>query len=58
MCSESQPAAAGWLLTYGSGADVLAVISLDGTGPMWTSTRDGYQPAQLDIADFIPPKGD
>jgi hypothetical protein len=35
---------------------VLPVFSPDGTRVMWTSTRDGWQPAQLDIADFRPPK--
>jgi hypothetical protein len=23
---------------------------------MWTSTREGHQPAQLYIADFVPPE--
>jgi len=43
-------------LTHAPGADVLPVFSPDGKKIMWTSTRDGRQPAQLYIADFIPPK--
>jgi len=43
-------------ITYAPGADVLPVFSPDGTKLMWTSTRDGRQPAQLYIADFTPPK--
>jgi Tol biopolymer transport system component len=43
-------------LTYAPGADVLPVISPDGTKLMWTSTRDGRQPAQLYLADFTAPK--
>src|SRR5262249_38333842 len=43
-------------LTYAPGADVLPVFSPDGSKLMWTSTRDGRQPAQLYIADFVPPK--
>ena len=43
-------------LTYAPGADVLPVFSPDGKKLMWTSTRDGRQPAQLYIADFVPPK--
>jgi TolB protein len=43
-------------ITYAPGADVLPVFSPDGTRLMWTSTRDGRQPAQLYIADFTPPK--
>jgi Tol biopolymer transport system component len=43
-------------LTYAPGADVLPVFSPDGKKLMWTSTRDGHQPSQLWIADFIPPK--
>jgi len=43
-------------LTYAPGADVLPVFSPDGGKLMWTSTRDGRQPAQLYIADFVPPK--
>jgi Tol biopolymer transport system component len=42
-------------LTYAPGADVLPVLSPDGKKLMWTSTRDGRQPAQLYIADFVPP---
>jgi Tol biopolymer transport system component len=43
-------------LTYAPGADVLPVFSPDGSKLMWTSTRDGRQPAQLYLADFVPPK--
>jgi Tol biopolymer transport system component len=43
-------------LTYAPGADVLPVFSPDGKRLMWTSTRDGRQPSQLWIADFVPPK--
>jgi Tol biopolymer transport system component len=43
-------------LTFAPGADVLPVFSPDGRRLMWTSTRDGRQPAQLSIADFVPPK--
>jgi TolB protein len=43
-------------LTYAPGADVLPVFSPDYKQLMWTSTRDGRQPAQLYIADFTPPK--
>ncbi len=43
-------------LTFAPGADVLPVFSPDGAKVMWTSTRDGRQPAQLYIADFIPPR--
>ena len=46
------------LLTYAPGADVRPVFSPDGTKLMWTSTRDGGRPAQLYIADFVPPKDD
>src|SRR5262249_58977446 len=42
-------------LTHAPGADVLPVFSPDGRQLMWTSTRDGRQPAQLYIADFVPP---
>lgn len=45
-------------LTYAPGADVLPVFSPDGSKLMWTSTREGKQPAQLYIADFVPPKDD
>ena len=43
-------------LTFAPGADVLPVISPDGRRLMWTSTRDGRQPAQLYMADFVPPQ--
>jgi Tol biopolymer transport system component len=43
-------------ITYAPGADVLPVFSPDGKKLMWTSTRDGHQPAQLYLADFIPPE--
>ena len=43
-------------VTFAPGADVLPVFSPDGQRLMWTSTRDGRQPAQLYIADFTPPK--
>jgi TolB protein len=43
-------------LTYAPGADVLPVFSPDGKRLMWTSTRDGRQPSQLWMADFIPPE--
>jgi Tol biopolymer transport system component len=43
-------------LTFAPGADVLPVFSPDGRRLMWTSTRDGRGPAQLYIADFVPPK--
>jgi Tol biopolymer transport system component len=43
-------------LTFAPGADVLPVFSPDGKRLMWTSTREGHKPAQLYIADFIPPK--
>ena len=43
-------------ITFAPGADVLPVFSPDGDRVMWTSTRDGRQPAQLYIADFTPPK--
>jgi Tol biopolymer transport system component len=45
-------------LTFAPGADVLPVFSPDGKRLMWTSTRDGRQPAQLYIADFTPPTDD
>lgn len=44
-------------LTYAPGADVLPVFSPDGLKLLWTSTRDGRQPAQLYLADFVPPGG-
>lgn len=43
-------------ITFAPGADVLPVFSPDGKKLMWTSTRSGRQPAQLYIADFVPPK--
>jgi Tol biopolymer transport system component len=43
-------------ITFAPGADVLPVFSPDYKQLMWTSTRDGRQPAQLFIADFTPPK--
>jgi Tol biopolymer transport system component len=43
-------------LTYAPGADVLPVFNPDYKQVMWTSTRDGRQPAQLYIADFAAPK--
>jgi TolB protein len=42
-------------ITHAPGADVLPVISPDGRKLMWTSTRDGFAPAQLYIADFTTP---
>ncbi len=42
-------------VTYAPGQDVLPAFSRDGTKVMWTSTRDGRQPAQLYRADFIKP---
>ena len=42
-------------LTFAPGADVLPVFSPDYKKIMWTSSRDGRQPAQLWIADFTPP---
>ncbi len=43
-------------LTYAPGQDVLPAFSSDGTKILWTSTRDGRQPAQLWMADFVVPK--
>lgn len=43
-------------LTFAPGADVLPVFSPDYKQLMWTSTRDGRQPAQLYLGDFTPPK--
>jgi Tol biopolymer transport system component len=43
-------------LTFAPGADVLPVFSPDYKKLMWTSTRDGRQPSQLYIADFIKPE--
>jgi Tol biopolymer transport system component len=42
-------------LTFAPGADVLPVFDRDGKRLMWTSTRDGRQPSQLYMADFIVP---
>lgn len=43
-------------ITFAPGADVLPVFSPDYKRILWTSTRDGRQPAQLYIADFTAPK--
>lgn len=43
-------------LTFAPGADVLPVFSPDAKKLLWTSTRDGRQPAQLYIADFKAPE--
>ncbi len=43
-------------ITHAVGADVLPVISPDGSKLMWTSNRDGRQPTQLWIAGFTAPK--
>jgi Tol biopolymer transport system component len=45
-------------ITYAPGQDVLPVLNADGTKLLWTSTRDGRQPAQLYLADIIPPRED
>jgi Tol biopolymer transport system component len=42
-------------ITFAPGQDVLPVLSKDGKKLMWTSTRDGKQPAQLYMADFEAP---
>lgn len=42
-------------ISFAPGSDVLPVFSPNGEKLMWTSTRDGRQPAQLYIADFVPP---
>ena len=42
-------------LTHAPGADVLPVFDREGKRLMWTSTRDGRQPSQLYVADFIVP---
>jgi TolB protein len=34
---------------------VLPVFNAECTKVLWTSTRDGRQPAQLYIADFVKP---
>jgi Tol biopolymer transport system component len=43
-------------LTYAPGQDVLPVFNREGTKLLWTSTRAGRQPAQLYLADFVPPE--
>jgi TolB protein len=43
-------------LTFAPGADVLPVFDAQATRLMWTSTRDGRQPAQLYLADFVAPR--
>jgi Tol biopolymer transport system component len=43
-------------ITHAPGADVLPVFSPDGRQLLWTSTRDGRQPAQLYLADFAQPR--
>jgi Tol biopolymer transport system component len=43
-------------ITYAPGADVLPVFNPDGTKVVWSSTREGGQPAQVYIADFTPPR--
>lgn len=43
-------------ISHAPGQDVLPTFSPDGAKILWTSTRDGRQPAQLYLADFIPPK--
>jgi Tol biopolymer transport system component len=45
-------------LTFAAGADVLPVLSPDGSKLLWTSTRDGGVSGQLWIADFSRPKDD
>lgn len=42
-------------ITHAPGADVLPVFSPDAKQLMWTSNRDGRQPSQLWIADFVKP---
>jgi Tol biopolymer transport system component len=42
-------------LSYAPGADVLPVFSPDCSRILWTSTRNGRQPAQLYLAEFTPP---
>src|SRR5437899_6054800 len=42
-------------LTFAPGQDVLPVFNAEGTKMLWTSTRDGRQPAQLYSADFVAP---
>lgn len=43
-------------ISFAPGADVLPVFSPNYERMMWTSTRDGRQPAQLFLADFVRPK--
>jgi TolB protein len=43
-------------LTFAPGADVLPVFSPDYRRVLWTSTREGRQPAQLFLADFKVPR--
>jgi hypothetical protein len=43
-------------LRYTPGADVLPLFNHDCSKILWTSTRDGRQPSQLYIADFVPPR--
>jgi Tol biopolymer transport system component len=43
-------------ITFAPGQDVLPVFGPKYDKLMWTSSRDGRQPAQLYIADFTPPK--
>jgi Tol biopolymer transport system component len=45
-------------ISFAPGQDVLPVFSPDYKKLMWTSTRDGRQPAQLYIAEFTPPVED
>lgn len=42
-------------LTFAPGGDVLPVFSPDGRQLLWTSTREGKQPSQLFLADFVAP---
>ena len=42
-------------ITHAPGADVLPVFSPDGKQLLWTSNRDGRQPSQLWLADFMKP---
>jgi Tol biopolymer transport system component len=42
-------------LTFAPGQDVLPAFSADGGKLMWTSTRDGHEPPQLYMADFMAP---
>jgi TolB protein len=43
-------------ITYAPGQDVLPVFDGECKRLMWTSTRDGRQPAQLYMADFVAPQ--